>query len=90
MVQPQFESDETTVNLVTLLPHTRFTTVEADYPELIIAVEGSLIEERRGERLPKFLDSGDFVWVGNAKFRQSVKNDSENTSRFVELTFRPQ
>jgi hypothetical protein len=87
--QLQFESDESSANLIRLLSHQNVTIGHPNYPELVLALDTDLtIEGERGSR-GSSLHSGDFVWLEAGKAPELLKNNGDKESHIVVFTFRP-
>jgi hypothetical protein len=84
--QLQFESDESSVNLIHVLPHQNVTVGHPEYPKLVVALDSDLVTEGSTK---KSLNSGDFVWVESGKALEVVKNNGDKESHIVVFTFRP-
>ena len=86
--QLQFESDESSVNLMRVLPQQNVTIGHPQYPELVIALDPNLATA--GDRGTKrYLNSGDFVWLVAGKAPEFLKNNGNKESHVVVFTFRP-
>ena len=87
--QPQFATDKTTVDVITLSPLGETKIVDPRRPQLIVALDDSLtaMDDRQDGKI-KRLHSGDFVWLdGNGK--ESIKNEGREESHFVLFKFQP-
>jgi len=87
--QFQFESDQTSVNLIPVLPHQTIAIGHPTYPELVVALDPDLTTGAETEHLRKSFDSGEFLWVGGEKAPLLVKNNGNKKSQIVVFTFRP-
>jgi hypothetical protein len=84
--QLQLESDESSVNLMRVLPQQNVTIGHPQYPELVVALDANLATEGGAKRS---LNSGDFVWLEAGKAPQFLKNNGDKESHVVVFTFRP-
>ena len=86
--QLQFESDQTSVNLIHVLPHQTIAIGHPTYPELVVALDSDLTTRTDKENLRKALDAGQFVWIEGGKTPVSVNNNGNKQSQLVVFTFR--
>jgi quercetin dioxygenase-like cupin family protein len=84
--QVQFESNESSVKLVRILPHQSATSGHPKYPELVVALDSDLVTEGSTK---KSLKPGDFVWVPSGNAVELLKNNGDKESHAVVFTFRP-
>ncbi len=82
----QFESNESSVNLIHVLRHQSVTVGHPKYPKLVVALDSDLVTEGSTK---KSLNPGDFVWVESGKALEVVKNNGDKESHIVVFTFRP-
>jgi hypothetical protein len=85
---PQFESEQTSLNLVRVPPHERATLGEPGRPILIVALDDGAAY-RRGGAAETTLLSGDFVWLDSGKAGQQFRNDGDKEVRLIVFAFRP-
>jgi hypothetical protein len=86
--QLQFESDQTSVNLIHVLPHRTIAIGHPTYPELVIALDPDLATGTDKENLRESFDSGEFLWIEGDKTPVSVNNNGNKQSQIVVFTFR--
>jgi hypothetical protein len=86
--QLQFESDESSVKLMRVLPHQKVTIGHPDYPELVLALDAGLATEGDRGNSRRALNPGEFVWLESGKASELLKNDGDKESRIVVFTFR--
>jgi hypothetical protein len=86
--QPQFASDETTVDLVRVLAHRRVEIGHGPQCELIVALDGGVLTPGPGQTLDRDLQPGDFVWFEKNAPSRTFKNNGDKDARFVEISFR--
>jgi hypothetical protein len=86
--QPQFESDQTRVEIVRILPHRRVEIGHSSRPELIVALDHGSLSPAPGQRLDQDLNPGDFVWFDKDGPSRTLKNNGENEVRYVEISLR--
>jgi quercetin dioxygenase-like cupin family protein len=87
--QPQFESDQTHVDLVRVLPHQKMEIAASTQPQLIIALDPASISTASGSGPDELLRPGDFVWFDKGGPARALKNGSNKEVRLVEMTFKP-
>jgi hypothetical protein len=88
--QIQFESGQSTVNLVRVRAHQDITLGHPKYPELAVALDPDLATEAGTGSTGKPLDPGQFIWLEGAKAPKSVRNKGDKEARMVVFTFRNQ
>jgi hypothetical protein len=86
--EPQFESDQTRVQTVRVLPHGRVEIGHSSRPELIVALDPGSLSPASGQRLDQELQPGDFVWFDKDGPSRTFKNTGDNEARFVEISLR--
>jgi hypothetical protein len=84
--QVQFESNESSVNLIRVLPHQNVTVGHPENPKLVVALDSDLVTEGSTK---KPLNPGDFVWVPSGNAVELLKNNGDKESHVVVFTFRP-
>jgi hypothetical protein len=90
--KPQFESDQTRILLVRLLPHKSMNIAESsgsqDASQLIVALDPATISSKSGEEAIKTLLPGDFVWYDSGlRPTRTLQNQSDQEARIVEIIF---
>ncbi len=85
--QPQFETDQTLVTLIRVLPHKKVAIGDAQHSELVVALDSDVMANEEGKSAGKSLHSGDFVWLGPDK---TILNNSGNNkeARIVLFTLK--
>ena len=80
--EPQFQTDQTNVTLIRILPRRSVTLDTVSRPELIITLDeiDAIADENKQSKL---LHSGDFLWRDPNSAAQVFKNDSDKEARFV-------
>ena len=87
VVQPQFESDETRVELIRVLPHRRVEVGHAPRFKLIVALDRGSLSPSPGQRFDKELRPGDFVWFDKNGPSRTFLNNGDKEARYVEISF---
>ncbi len=80
--QPQFETDQTLVTLIRVLPHKKVAIGDAQHSELVVALDSDVMANEEGKSAGKSLHSGDFVWLGADK---TILNNSRNKEARIVL-----
>ena len=86
--QPQFETRQTYLILIRVLPHQSIPLGGPDRPELIVALDA--IVTSGGKGLENSLHPGDFVWLEAGKASQVFKNNSDKEARLISFALKPQ
>ncbi len=86
--QPQFETDQTLVTLIRVLPHHRVAIGDPRHAELVIALDSDVMANEEGKGTGKSLHSGDFVWLGQDKGTQVFENSGEKEARIILFTLK--
>jgi hypothetical protein len=87
--QPQFETDQTSVSLIRVLPHQEVTRGDPERAELIVAVDEDVSAKGDGRGTQHVLHSGDFVWLDRGKATQIFKNQGAKEARLISFRLRP-
>ena len=85
--QPQFESEQTSVNLVRVAPHGHARLGRAARSALIVAIDSGAGYQRTGSGESRLL-SGDFVWLNDGKEGEEFRNDGEAEVRLILFVFK--
>lgn len=88
--QAEFESDQSTVNLVRVFAHQDIALGHPKCPQLVVALDPDLATEADTESTGRSLAPGQFVWLEGAKAPKSLRNNDDQEARIVVFTFRPQ
>ncbi len=86
--QPQFETEQTYVTLIHLLPHQNFTAGDSQSSELIVALDAVAIANREGQGPENMLHSGDFVWLDRGRAAQVFRNTDDKLTRLISFKLR--
>jgi hypothetical protein len=86
--QLQFESDETSVDVVTVHAHQKLRIGHAKYPELAVPLDVGLAEEGEEGASGRPMTAGDFVWIEGGHLPTVISNSSAKESHLVVFTFR--
>jgi uncharacterized Zn-binding protein involved in type VI secretion len=87
--QPQFESDQTRVQIVRVLAHRRVEIGHSARFELIVALDRGSLSPVPGQRLDQDLQPGDFVWFDKDGPSRTFKNNGYKEARYIEISLRP-
>jgi quercetin dioxygenase-like cupin family protein len=85
--QPQFETKQTYINLIRVLPHQSAALGDPGRPELIVALDA--VATASGKDSENSLHPGDFVWLEAAKPPQVFKNDGGKEARLISFALKP-
>jgi len=86
--QPQFETSQTLITLIRVLPHQSVALGDPGRPELIIALDA--VAATGAKSLENLRRPGDFVWLEAAKLLQVFKNDGDKEARLISFALKPQ
>jgi hypothetical protein len=90
MEQPQYETDQTSVTLIGVLPHQNVSLGNTGRSELIVSLDDALVATA-GETGPgKPLRSGDFKWIAVGQAASVFKNNSDKEARLISFRLKPQ
>jgi quercetin dioxygenase-like cupin family protein len=84
--QAQFETNQTRVTLIRLLPHQSMTVGDPSRSVLVVALDDAL-STLSGENPKSSLRPGDFVWLGKRTPARALSNTSEKEARFISFIF---
>jgi len=88
--EPQYETDQTFVALVRVLPHQNVSLGNTGRSELIVSLDDALVETV-GETGPgKPLRRGDFEWIAIGQAASVFKNISDKEARLISFRLKPQ
>ena len=90
IAQPQFESDQTRVQLMRVLPGQNVSVRDLKNFQLIVALDPGTISPASGKGPGKALRAGDFIWIDKGGPSRTFKNTGKGEGRFVEFTFNPE
>ncbi|MDP9159065.1 MAG: hypothetical protein M3O09_02395 [Acidobacteriota bacterium] len=86
--QLQFESNETSVSMISLSPHQTLPLAKLDSSQLVVALDTDLAWQDNEAKPERTLKSGDFVWLDIGK-GVSLHNVGDHESRLVVFIFKP-
>jgi hypothetical protein len=86
--QPQFETDQTSVALIRVLPHQEVSLGAPGRSELIIALDPG-IARAGGNVAEKSLRPGDFVWLASGETAEVFRNEGGKEARLVSFVLKP-
>ncbi len=89
IAQPQFESDQTSVQMVRVLPGQRMFIEASKYFQLIVALDFLTYGSGVGKGPDKILNPGDFVWLDEGQSSAVFKNGVKGEARLVKFQFTP-
>jgi quercetin dioxygenase-like cupin family protein len=88
MEQPQFETSQTYLTLIRVLPHQNAALGDPDRPELIVALDA--VATAGGKDPENSLHPGDFVWLEAGKASRVFKNNGDKEARLISFALKPQ
>jgi hypothetical protein len=90
MEEPQYETDQTSVTLIRVLPYQKVSLGNTGGSELIVSLDDALIATA-GETGPgNPLRRGDFRWIAIGQAASVFKNNSDKEARLISLRLKPQ
>jgi hypothetical protein len=90
MEQPQYETDQTSVTLIRVLPHQNVTTGNTGRAELIVSLDDASVSTV-GETGPgNPLRRGGIKWTAIGHAAAVFKNNSDKETRLISFRFKPQ
>jgi len=87
MEQPQFETSQTYLTLIRVLPHQSAGLGNPDRPELIVALDAVATLSEKG--LENSLHPGDFAWLEAGKASRLFKNNGDKEARLISFALKP-
>jgi hypothetical protein len=88
--QPQFETDQTYLTFIRVLPHQSVTLGDPGRSELIVALDAIAVTAAGGKSQGNSLHPGDFVWLEVGKPVQIFKNNGDREARLISFALKPQ
>jgi quercetin dioxygenase-like cupin family protein len=85
--QPQFETSQTQITLIRVLPHQSAALGDPGRPELIVALDA--VTTAGGKGPENSLRRGDIVWLEAAKPPQVFKNGGDKEARLISFALKP-
>jgi quercetin dioxygenase-like cupin family protein len=85
--QPQFETNQTYITLIRVLPHQSVALGDPGRPELIVALDAVATLGEKG--LENSLHPGDFAWLEAGKASRVFKNNGDKEARLISFTLKP-
>ncbi|MBZ5662342.1 MAG: hypothetical protein LAO08_18225 [Acidobacteriia bacterium] len=87
--EPQFQSDQTLVQLVRVIPGQKMTIGDLKYFELVVALDPGTLSPAAGGGKEQALRPGDFVWFVNGGPSRVFRNNGKSDARIVKFQFTP-
>jgi quercetin dioxygenase-like cupin family protein len=85
--QPQFETSQTYLTLIRVLPHQSATLGDPGRPELIVALDA--VATAGGKDPENSLRPGDFAWLAAGKASRLFENNSDKEARLISFALKP-
>jgi quercetin dioxygenase-like cupin family protein len=88
--QPQFETGQTYLTLIRVLPHQSVALGDPGRSELIVALDAFAVATASGKGPENALHPGDFVWLDKGAVAKEFKNDGDKEARLISFALKPQ
>jgi hypothetical protein len=85
--QPQYESDQTKIRLVRVLPRQTVSIGNGTHSELIVALDPSQVSAGSQGKPSQELRPGDYAWFDKGSTAGVFANKGDKEARYIELTF---
>ncbi|MFI5059164.1 MAG: hypothetical protein ACHQLQ_13360 [Candidatus Acidiferrales bacterium] len=85
--QAQFETSQSYITLIRVLPHQSVALGDPGRPELIVALDAVAAVSGKGPE--NSLRRGDFVWLEAANPSHVFKNDGDKAARLISFALKP-
>ncbi len=86
VVQAQFETNQTRVTLIHLLPHQSMNVGDPRRSVLVVALD-AVLSALSGRNPNSLVRPGDFVWLEKGAPARAFKNAAEKEARLISFTF---
>jgi quercetin dioxygenase-like cupin family protein len=87
--QPQFESGQTRVQLVRVLPGQTMAVGDLNYYQLIVVLDPATFTPVAGTNQNQMLQPGDFIWLVNGAASSAITNNGKSEARLVKFEVAP-
>jgi hypothetical protein len=87
--QPQFETDQTYLTFIRVLPHQSVAFGDPGRSELIVALDAIEVTTAGGKSPENSLQPGDFAWLDVGKPVPSFKNNGDKEARLISFALKP-
>jgi hypothetical protein len=84
----QFETDQTRVSLIRVLPHQNATLGEQGHPQLIVLLDALSLAAQEKDHPASQMHPGDFIWFDKTKSTQVFKNETDREARLVSFVLK--
>lgn len=88
--QPQYETDQTYVTLIRVLPHQNVTIGNTGHSELIVALDVAAVALADGSGQENSLHPGDFRWIAIGQAASVFKNNGDKEARLIMFRLKSQ
>jgi quercetin dioxygenase-like cupin family protein len=85
--QPQYESGQTRIDLVRVLPHQKMDIAQTAASHLIVALDPASISHKTSKEPDHVLRPGDFMWFDAGDPGHVFENHNDKEVRFIDLAF---
>jgi hypothetical protein len=86
--EPEFQTDQTRVQTVRVLPHQSVSIGNRTYYQLIVALDQASISPGSGKGRVQALRPGDFVWFEQGGPSRVFQNKGNKEARFIEIAIK--
>jgi hypothetical protein len=86
--QSLFESNETRVQLVRVLPGQKMIAGDGKEPQVLVAVDAVTLVADSGKGSAQKLKSGDFVWLAGGTAAREFRNTGKGEARYVRIAMK--
>ena len=90
MEEPQYETEQTSVTLIGVLPHQKVSLGNSGGSELIVSLDDALVATADEMGPPKPMRPGDFRWIAIGQAASVFKNNSDKEARLISFRLKPQ
>jgi len=87
--QPQYQTDQTTVTLIGVLPRQEVSLGNTGHSELIVSLDDALVATAGETGAAKPMRPGDFKWIAIGQAASVFKNNSNKEARLISFRLKP-
>jgi len=87
--QPQYQTDQTTVTLIGVLPHQEVSLGSTGHSELVVSLDDALVATAGETGAAKPMRPGDFKWIAIGQAASVFKNNSNKEARLISFRLKP-
>lgn len=90
VTQPELETDQTQIVMLTVAPRAEAAETQATHPELVVALDESDVTLKAGKTTRTLKHPGDVAWFDAAGPMLTMTNKGDNPARLVTLLLKPE